>query len=64
MAVNQGGTADKLYYSSLTDNIILSRTFFVAMHPEGAVGGRPVRLKFPLAEVEEIFFILVVSSNL
>jgi len=27
--VNQGGTADKLGYSSLTDRIYLSRTFFM-----------------------------------
>lgn len=27
-AVNQGGTADKCLYSSLTEDIFLSRTFF------------------------------------
>ena len=28
-AVNQGGTADKVDYSSLTDSKVLSRTFFM-----------------------------------
>ena len=29
-AVNQGGTADKNFYSSLTESIFLSGTFFIA----------------------------------
>ena len=30
-AVNQGGTADKNFYSSLTESIFLSGTFFYVM---------------------------------
>jgi hypothetical protein len=49
-AVNQGGTADSVVYSSLTDSIFLSRTFLCDT-------GNPV-LRTPLTEIKsEEFFI-------
>ena len=39
MTVNQGGTADKCIYSSLTDYIILSRAFFVSKNSLAEVKG-------------------------
>lgn len=42
VAVNQGGTAGKMFYSSLTDCIFLSRAFFCLEYSFDGTGSRSI----------------------